>query len=59
MKIDFEELRDYLMSYFGTALINGNPAAVIELQEVEMASHEELLQIAKKHKIEDLPSFYV
>ena len=59
VEIDFETLRDYLMSYFGTAMTNGNPVAVIYLQEVEMASNEELLKMAQEigMRLPDIPTY--
>jgi len=53
--IDFEALRDYLMDYFGTASMY-NPAAVMELSEVENASPNKLVEIAIKNNI-DLDDF--
>ena len=47
MKTDTEGLRDMLIDYYGTAMTNGNPMAVIELSNVERASEEELINTAR------------
>ena len=46
-EIDFERLREDLVDYFGTAMFNGFPAAVVDVTQVEMASNEQLIQIAQ------------
>ena len=51
MTIDVKKLRDYLTDYYGSASKNGNPMALIELSNVELASGYELVEIAKKIKI--------
>lgn len=48
MEIDFAALRHDLMNYAGTAWINGNPAALAELSEIESASPDKLLTIAER-----------
>lgn len=45
-EIDVDRLRKYLEEYFGTAVFNGNPQAMIELEEVKSASTQELILIA-------------
>ncbi len=50
MRIDYEALRRDLMDYFGTAM-GFFPVAVMDLSEVESASDEELLEIARKNRI--------
>ena len=46
--IDIERLREDLMDYFGTAIHSGFGMAIIDLSEVENASPEKLIKIAKK-----------
>ena len=43
--MDYEQLREDLKDYFGTAIVY-NPVAVMELSEVENASNERLIEIA-------------
>lgn len=45
MEIDYIELRNDLMNYFGTAM-SYNPMAVVNLTEVQYASEEKLIEIA-------------
>ena len=45
-EIDFDRLREDLIDYFGTAMFNGFPVAVMDVTKVEMASNEQLIQIA-------------
>ena len=45
-EIDVDRLREDLEEYFGTAMFNGNPQAMIELEEVKSASTQELILIA-------------
>lgn len=46
MNIDIEELRKDLEDYFGSAMFNAGEVAMIDLQEIEKASEEELINIA-------------
>jgi hypothetical protein len=46
-EIDFDRLREDLIDYFGTAMFNGFHAAVVDVTQVEMASNEQLIQIAQ------------
>lgn len=48
IEIDIDKLRSDLVDYFGTAMFNASPLAVIDLSKVENASEEELIQIALK-----------
>ena len=47
--INYVELRQDLINYFGTAMSSGNPMAIIELSTVETASEQQLIQIALKN----------
>ena len=44
-----EHLRKDLRDYYGTAMFNGNPMAMMELEEVERASRSELNDIARRN----------
>lgn len=52
MELNFDELRKYLLDYYGTAMANGFPQAMVELQKIEQVSDEELIVFAKKAGIE-------
>lgn len=49
MNIDFDKLRQDLIDYFGTAMTMGFGAAIIDLSNIENASNEELINIAKQN----------
>ncbi len=49
MDIDYEKLRKDLIDYFGSAMFSGFPMAVVDLSDVERASNDELIKIAKKN----------
>lgn len=49
--IDIEKLRQYLINYYGTAMINSFPTAMTDLLEVENASNEKVLSLALKNNI--------
>lgn len=46
--IDYDKLRSDLINYYGTAM-SYNPMVVVELSEVQCASNEKLIQIARKN----------
>ena len=48
MNIDIERLRRDLIDYFGTAM-SVFPVAMMELSQVQNASPEKLIEIAKKN----------
>lgn len=52
MEIDIEKLRKDLIDYYGTAMFNASPLAIIELTKVENASPQELINIALKNNID-------
>lgn len=52
MELNFDELRKYLLDYYGTAMANGFSQAMVELQKIEQVSDEELIVFAKKAGIE-------
>lgn len=51
MNINIEQLRQDLLDYYGTAMNNGFPMAIIELSKIEKASAEELIEIAQQNGI--------
>lgn len=56
--IDVDKLRDYMTDYFGTAMFNGFPAAVLDLSDIERMSGHELCQKAESLGI-DLRNFEI
>lgn len=50
-EIDVERLRKDLLNYYGTAMYNASPLAIIELSKIERASEDELIQIAINNNI--------
>ena len=50
--IDFEKLRNDLKDYYGTAIFNGLPMAMVNVNQVERASNQELIDVARKLKID-------
>ncbi len=52
MNIDTERLKSDLEDYFGTAMFTASPVAMADLIRVQKASEEELLEIARKEKID-------
>ena len=48
MELDIKKLRDALKDYYGTAMFNASPIAVIELGKVERASDQEIIHMAQK-----------
>ncbi len=49
--VDYEKLREDLINYFGTAMTSGIPMATADLIEVEKATDEELIRIARRNGI--------
>lgn len=49
--IDIEKLRQYIIDYYGTAMINSSPTAMMDLLEVENASNEKVFSLALKNNI--------
>ena len=48
-EINYEQLRADLIDYFGTAMIYGFGAALIDIEEIEQASNEKLIQLANQN----------
>lgn len=58
MEIDIEKLREDLIDYFGTAMFNASPLAIMDLTKVENASPQELIKIAQDNHF-DLSEYQV
>ena len=52
MNIDVEKLREDLIDYYGTAMFNASPLAIIELTKIEKATDKEIIQIAIDNKFD-------
>lgn len=52
MNLDFEQLRQDLIEYFGTSMFNASPLAIVELTKVQNATSEELIKIAKNNNFD-------
>ena len=50
--IDYEKLRRDLIDYFGSAMFSGLSIAIMDLNRVENASYEELIEIALKNNFD-------
>ena len=50
--INVEKLRNDLIDYYGTAMFNTSPLAIIELSKVEKASNYEIIKIAKNNNFD-------
>ena len=51
-EVNVEKLRKDLIDYFGTAMSNGFPMAMIDLSKIENASEKELINIARNNGID-------
>ena len=49
MNIDINKLRKDLIDYFGSAMFNGFPVAMMDLSEIERAGEYRLIEIAKEN----------
>ncbi len=45
---DIEEIRSELMDYYGTAMVNGFPMAVVDLSKIESMNENELCELAEE-----------
>lgn len=50
-EIVIEKIRQYLIDYYGTAMLNASPAAMMDLIEVENATNELVLKLALDNKL--------
>ena len=51
-EINIEQLRNDLVNYFGTAMFNSSPLAIMELSKVDKASDDEIIRIALKNNFD-------
>ena len=51
-EIDVSRLRRDLKDYYGTAMFNGFPMAVMDLSKVERMSDRELVELAQKNGVD-------
>lgn len=56
--IDVESLREHMEDYIGTAMMNGFPAALLDLADIDSISGEELCEKAEQMGV-DLNDFVV
>lgn len=56
--INVDELRNDLINYFGTAMVNVSSLAMIDLLKIENANDEELIKIAIENNF-DLNEYIV
>ena len=52
MLINIEQLREDLKDYYGTAMFNASPMAVMDLSGIERASNQEIVDIAREMGID-------
>ena len=57
-EIDIERLRRDMEDYYGSAMFNGFPMAVMDLSKVERMSDRELVELAQKNGV-DLRKYMV
>ena len=48
-EIDIRRLRRDLKDYFGTAMFNASPMAIMDLSKVDCASDMEIIEIAQEN----------
>ncbi len=46
--MDKKELKEQLQDYYGTAMLNGSPAAMADLNDLEDMDEEELERLAEE-----------
>ena len=51
-EIDVNRLRRDMKDYYGTAMFNGFPMAVMDLSKVERLSDRELVELAQKNGVD-------
>ncbi len=51
-EIDINRLRRDMKDYYGTAMFNGFPMAVMDLSKVERLSDRELVELAQKNGVD-------
>lgn len=56
--INVDDLRDYMRDYYGTAMFNGFPAALMDLADVDSMDGYRLCELAEREGV-DLRRFVV
>lgn len=51
-EIDVNRLRRDMKDYYGTAMFNGFPMAIMDLSKVERLSDRELVELAQKNGVD-------
>ena len=51
-EIDVSRLRRDMKDYYGTAMFNGFPMAVMDLSKVERLSDQELVELAQRNGVD-------
>ena len=51
-EIDVDRLRRDLKDYYGTAMFNASPLAIMELTKVERASDREIVEMAQENGVD-------
>lgn len=51
-EIDVNRLRRDVKDYYGTAMFNGFPMAIMDLSKVERLSDRELVELAQKNGVD-------
>ncbi len=52
VEIDIDRLRRDMKDYYGTAMFNASPMAVLDLSRVERASDMEIVEMAQKNGVD-------
>ena len=52
VEIDIDRLRRDMKDYYGTAMFNASPMAVLDLSRVERASDMEIIEMAQKNGVD-------
>ena len=52
VEIDIDRLRRDMKDYYGTAMFNASPMAVLDLSRVEWASDMEIVEMAQKNGVD-------
>ncbi len=50
--VDYEKLRSDLTDYFGAAMFSSLSISIVDLSDVEIASNDDLLKIAKQNEFD-------
>ena len=51
-EIDIERLRRDMEDYYGSAMFNGFPMAIMDLSRIESLSDRELVELAQKNGVD-------